>query len=218
MRASAREIGMGLFDGVKGAKVTAGSDRLRHGKYVFAVEKYISKASADNPAVTNVIAELRVIEAQKVGNGEPNAVGSLVGYLNQIGNPKTAKVWASNLKGFFMGLLGATDAEIDPEIVMLIEAAVNEDPAKGAVNPLRGRKIGATTYDHKAKTSGTDLILPRWITIPMTSEEIAASCKALDAEAAKVSVPVAPPAAPAAIPPPAAAPTGRSLLGGLLNR
>jgi hypothetical protein len=124
-------------------------------------------------------------------SGKPilaNPPGSEVGYIQQLEANEDVAFPAT--KRLLLDLFGEDDASLEAEAAERAKTtpgftatdafAEVFELACSAQQPARGMRIGYSTYQKKAKTSGKDLVLPKWTHIRMSDEEIRASRAKLD--------------------------------------
>ncbi len=213
--------------------VFEGGNFFTDGNYAsLIVEKLLMKQGHSG---VSFIGEFRVEESSDVEPGvkacPPGSTASVVYNCTKHPGPSM-----SNIKALALAIAGLTPAEIDAEqdaenrlaaqegrqakniLAEWILRATNEAPTKGTVQPMRGKRVSATTYRKATKTQAAQgasreqwNCYVKFAPIPgQTKEDILAAREKLD------KAPTPPPAAPPAPPTPTApAPTGGGLLGSL---
>jgi hypothetical protein len=194
-----------LLDKIANAAVSKGGNYLQDGDYEFIIERV--EFGQKRKGVCYV-PELRVVRADKIGDDEPNPVGSTV---SCVWNVSTSTAAPGNIKEFVLALLGLDESAAP--------ALVKEMTGKSYApeQPFRGIRIAARTFrktnqgkDNPANR-GQVMVIPKWRTVPgQTEQTVAAGRAMLDGTAP----------APAAAPPPvqAAPPAPSGFLGGILGK
>ena len=169
----ANTINQTLARQIANASTTGGGNWIRHGLYLFVVERLLLKQGYKG---VSFIAELRVKVAQATVDGVvPNPVGSSCSNVQSLSNPATPNAMGA-VKAFILTLLGITESTED-EFVRAFEELV------GPTQLARGLVVACETYDHTTQ-KGKEIVLPKWSHVVQAPEEITAERAALDRGAA----------------------------------
>ncbi len=132
---------MGLFKNLSTTKILGDAVYPKYGLYWNRIDKV--KAGESRLGFKHLIIDYTVIHVLPSSEGPPNHVigEEACHFIKVTGNEYAAADWA----GFMSGMLECKVEELDnPEIktvtngLDLDDWATNEDPAKGAVQPMRG--------------------------------------------------------------------------------
>lgn len=137
-----------IISKIVNAKASQRSENIRDGEYVFVVRKLILEEMQDGQTF---VAELGVVESRSKGDLDPvskspvnpNAVGSVVGYVQKLTRFESAP---ANAQRFLTALLGGEDPKkLEAAITNLLsEEGQKKQAAKGLL--IRG-----STYQQQTK-------------------------------------------------------------------
>lgn len=161
-----------------GTKGSGSGANIRHGRYALMITKMFMKT--DGHKGTSEIREFVVVEAEKVvvmegdkkREDEPNAVGSTCSAVAAyFGTSKD--MGPVNTVRFVQGLFDYKDGDIsEDDQAQTIAECLNDDPAEGPVNPLRGMIIGLETLPICTSTNKKWIVGYRWFCIDKPQQGI----------------------------------------------
>ena len=171
-------------------------------KWLFKAAGYKGKSEIVEMIVVGAEKLIVMLEDKRIDE-EPNQVDSTCKIVNNY-DGKAKEMAPDKTTQFVLALWGLNNDAVTAEWKQQTWAAsMNQDAARGVVNPMCGMLIGCETYAVRAAKSGIALTLPKWIHIAQPGQGIndykAAAQRWAEYEArlrskATASSPAAPPA------------------------
>lgn len=161
-----------IFSGIERAEVFGKNAKIRPGYHRLRIDEVLVKKSA-KAAKWWFIVEATVISSTggrpmtakelpagtKAPLSDPHQPGEKVSWLCDVGNAN----FLSNVKGFAIAL--APDLEDADVTEASCEALVNQDPARGPVQPCAGILVDCDAFAVVTKEKGNDFTAVRWIPV-----------------------------------------------------
>ena len=153
------------------AKASRGSNFIKPGRYVLGIENLLLQNARKGGAM--FVAEFYVEQAEGFNdvfkNGQlvlPNSPGSRVGWVLKLDELDAAM---SDMKKFFMAMVGVTDEEKVSESDLFQVAYLLTGPDQKA----RGYLMRDDTYQYVTKSKGQEITLNQWTEIKEAPEVVA---------------------------------------------
>jgi len=128
----------GIFKGLGKAKASQSANYLRPGNLILRLDKFKADKGRKGELLAIEMTVLKVLGGSVPGKDPHTVYEAVTHLLPNFGNGKD--MFLPNLKGFLENILDVSEAELqdDEALEQMCLAISNEDPAAGAVQPLRG--------------------------------------------------------------------------------
>lgn len=161
-----------VFSGIERAEVYGKAQKIRPGLHRIRVDELLVRKSAKS-ATSYFIVEGTIISStggrpttakelpagQKPPLSEAHQPGDQVSWVLDCSKPN----FLSNVKGFALALApDATEADITEAALI---GMVNQDPARGAVQPCAGILVDADAFQILTRGKGEDFTAITWIAV-----------------------------------------------------